>query len=142
MNINFKLALFVNRAVRIGEFGGLKRKRSEKALLFLLESLVNIDRMEIRDNRLRPLYKAGVRYVREPRGQENWQDIVTLYQQRTGDCEDLACARTAGLRENGKWADPFLRWRLDENTGMYIYHVLVKRASGKIEDPSRILGMR
>lgn len=141
MNITFKLALFADRAVRIGQGSGLTRKGSEKALLWLLESLVNIDRMEIRNNRLPPLYRAGVRYVREPRGSENWQDASTLVRAGEGDCEDLACYRTAELRNNGKKADPYIRWRRDSATGMYIYHVLVKRPGG-LEDPSLKLGMR
>jgi hypothetical protein len=143
MNISFKLALFANHKARLGgrAVPGLDRKRSEKALLFLLESLVNIDRMEIRNNRLPPLYAAGVRYVREGRGHENWQDVVTLYAAGIGDCEDLACARVAELRENGKKATPYIRWRQDATTGMYIYHVMVLRPGG-LEDPSRKLGMR
>lgn len=143
MNITFKLALFADRkAIVIGRGGGLKRKGSEKALLFLLESLVNIDRMEIRQNRLPPLYKAGVRYVREKRGDEDWQDTITLYRRGVGDCEDLGCTRVAELRNNGKRASPYIRWRLDPETGIYIYHVLVLRGSGRLEDPSRILGMK
>jgi hypothetical protein len=142
MKITFDLALFSDREVRIGRTGmGLPRKGSEKALLLLLEALVNINRIELRKNRLPPLYKAGIRYVREGRGNENWKDCVTLYRDGEGDCEDLGCYRTAELRNNGKKATPYIRWRLDPKSGTYIYHVMVLRPDG-LEDPSRVLGMR
>lgn len=142
MNITFKLALFRNHPASVGGNLGLSRKGSEKALLWLLESLVNINRDELRQNRMPPLYAAGVRYKREKPGQENWQDCVTVYKTGEGDCEDLASWRIAELRNNGKRATPYIRWRQDPATGTFIYHVLVLRADGSLEDPSRKLGMK
>jgi len=142
MKIQFDLSLFANSKARIGiEPKGLTRKKSEKALLWLLEALVNINRMELRRNTIPPLYRAGVRYQREE-STEIWQDCVNIYKNGQGDCEDLACWRIAELRNNNKKASPYIRYRVDPDSGMFIYHVLVMRASGKLEDPSFKLGMR
>lgn len=141
MLISLKLALFKRRqgAARIGrKVMGLNRQRSEKALLWLLEAMINIARMQLRDNKLPPLYKAGVVYVRE-KDTEIWKDPIETYLDGFGDCEDLSIWRIAELRNNGKWAEPYIRYRVVD--GVFIYHVLVKRASDKFEDPSKILGM-
>ncbi len=138
MEITFDLSLFAPRRARIG---GLPRQDSEKALLFLLESLVNIDRMILRRNKLPPLYRAGVRYVRE-QGTEIWQDCLKTFKRGIGDCEDLACWRVAELRNNGKVATPYIRYRPDPSTGTLIYHVMVMRGNGQLEDPSKKLGMK
>ena len=140
MKILFDVSLFSRQAVRVGQIEGLGRKNSEWALLILLGALVKINRRVIRKAKLPPLYKAGVRYVRE-QGTENWQDALKTYRRGIGDCEDLACWRVAELLNNGKDARPFIRWRLDPATKTYIYHVMVMRANGQIEDPSRVLGM-
>ena len=148
MKITLCLALFKDKGARIeggkGVFG-LNRPQSEKALLWILESMVTIARDELRHARLKgrklpPLYRAGVRYLREE-GTEDWKDPVTVFKDGFGDCEDLAIWRVAELRNNHKAAKPYIRYRTDPVTGMYIYHVMVMRANGQLEDPSRILGM-
>lgn len=147
MNINLKIALFADHptAPKIDFAGkripmGLPRKQSERALLLLLEAMVNIARMELRMNRLPPLYRAGVRYVREE-NTEDWKDPVNVFKDKEGDCEDLSIWRVAELRNNHKKASPYIRYRVDPITDTYIYHVLTQRASGRLEDPSLILGM-
>lgn len=146
MNITLQIALFAAHphAPKIDFVGrrilGLSRKESEKALLWLLESMVNIARMELRSNKLPPLYRAGVVYEREE-GTEIWKDPVNVYKDGFGDCEDLAIWRTAELRNNHKRAQPYIRYRVDPATGTYIYHVMVMRAGG-LEDPSLKLGMK
>jgi len=147
MKITFNLELFADRhpkRVRISSTGrrqvlGLNRKDSERALLWLLESLVQVNIIELRKNKLPPLYKAGVRYEREI-DTEIWRDVVTVYDDGFGDCEDLACWRVAELRNQGKKASARLSWR--KQGDMLIYHVTVLRANGRIEDPSVKLGMR
>lgn len=60
----------------------------------------------------------------------------------TSNCEDLACWRAAELRERYKVdAEPTFIWKLRPNGG-YLYHILVRYPDGRIEDPSRTLGMR
>lgn len=146
MKITFDIELFADRrpdSVHIADNGkryrlGLIRKDSEKSLLWMLESLVNINRIELRKNKLPLLYKAGVRYERE--STEIWRDAVTVYRDKWGDCEDLAAWRTAELRNQGKRASCQLTSRKVGN--MLIYHVTVLRADGSTEDPSAKLGMR
>lgn len=85
-----------------------------------------------------PLFKAGVRWKREETGKEHWQLPRETYALHEGDCEDLAAG----------WRVPEL-WLLGED-GARIFlkvvnpllrHILVRRADGTIEDPSKILGM-
>lgn len=88
-----------------------------------------------------PLYGAGVPYVAEPPGRDNWQDIPRTLALREGDCEDLATWRIAELRvrENENALPHVTAKKIGDFT---LYHILVKRGDGSIEDPSRILGMR
>ena len=99
------------------------------------------------------LYRAGVHYEREPAGQEIWPDIPSILEQVRGvntvgkykglsaDCEDLACWRTAELREVDRIkAKPFAKWRHGK-TGEYRYHALTLLPDGRLEDPSLTLGM-
>ena len=138
MQITLDLALFKGKKAYIGN-RGIGRPQSQKALLWLLESMINIARIELKENRLPPLYKAGVIYVREETT-EIWKDPITVYRDKEGDCEDLAIWRVAELRNNGKKARAYIRYRIHPQTGGYIYHVMVQRPNG-LEDPSKILGM-
>ena len=149
MYITLKIALFKDKDVRIGRvrdgIPGFNLQQSKWVLLMILEMMVEIARKELRlarvkGRKLSPLYKSGVRYAREQRT-EIWKDPIETYKDGFGDCEDLSIWRTAELRNNHKRAEPYLTQRRDPKTGMYIFHVTVKRADGRIEDPSRILGM-
>lgn len=88
-----------------------------------------------------PLYNAGVPYVEEPPGRDNWQDIPRTIALREGDCEDLATWRVAELRVRFKEdAKPYVT---SKKIGDFtLYHIQVRRADGTVEDPSKILGMR
>jgi hypothetical protein len=128
--------------------------RSQRGLLWLLESLCKINQDHLRQKPYPPLYEAGVRYVREE-GTEEWLDIPHVISAGGGDCEDLACWRIAEIRESGGRAAPYVRYRFLEEH--FHYHVLVQhygrvvrqvggRAVEKLvpthkEDPSRRLGM-
>jgi len=116
---------------------------SHAALKVLLRSLFDIDRLELRaDKSIPPLYKSGVRYEEEPPGQEDWQDVRTCLKMGIGDCEDLACWRAAELVErHNVEARPCFVWKKQPGGGM-LYHIQVRWPDGRIEDPSRVLGMR
>jgi hypothetical protein len=88
-----------------------------------------------------PLYAAGVPYVVEPPGRDNWQDIPRTLALREGDCEDLACYRIAELRvRHNENAMPYVTAK---KIGTFtLFHIQVERGDGTVEDPSRILGMR
>jgi hypothetical protein len=90
-----------------------------------------------------PLYRSGVRYRREgppAAGQprlERFQTIPEVLKRKYGDCEDLAAWRVAELRMSGIRAVPWI-----VQPGKRLYHVQVKYPDGRIEDPSKKLGMK
>jgi hypothetical protein len=137
-------------------------------LLFLLGTLAdhNTRWLSANPGKAPKLYASGVRYQREADA-EDWKDIVNVYADRQGDCEDLACWRVAELRVQGIKAEPFLYWQNTAGGGR-LYHALCWRESiardtpprvaggptlwpardrdgkpqpGWVEDPSRVLGM-
>lgn len=92
---------------------------------------------------------AGVRQIREEEP-ELCADITTdtgkFYLPESDtivhNCEDLACWRAAEYRVRyGINAIPTFIWKVRPNGG-HLYHILVKLPDGRIEDPSRALGMR
>lgn len=107
------------------------------ALEGALEGLVCANVALLSRSQLPPLYRSGVRYQRERRGLERWQTCEQTFAAERGDCEDLACWRAAELRAAGELAARAVVTR----TGAHLWHVRVLRASGAIEDPSRMLGM-
>lgn len=111
-------------------------------LLLLLDALVAANRLLLRHNaRIPKLYDSGVRYRREARNaqgqrKEEWRTIVEILKNRGGDCEDLVCYRVSENLENGIRCRPWLRKRGN------MWHVLVRYPDGRLEDPSKILGMK
>lgn len=104
----------------------------------LLRGLVAANLVILKRNpRLPPLYKSGVRYVPEPRGQEKWLTYDKVLRAGKGDCEDLATARSAELINVGVMA-----WPDVIRTARRKFHAVVVWPDGRIEDPSKILGMQ
>ena len=87
------------------------------------------------------IYQSGVVYREEPMGIERWKDAMRVLHDGYGDCEDLACWRAAELTLSGIRAVPVFKSRMIAGN-IRLYHILVKRADGIIEDPSYVLGMR
>lgn len=119
-------------------------KRSRETMLELIEALVKVNQRWLKQHPIGtgpqytpPFYESGVIY--RPEKTEEWRDIPTVLKAGWGDCEDLAAWRIAELRHMGQQAWPHIRWR--EKDGRTIYHALVKRADGRIEDPSSARGM-
>lgn len=84
------------------------------------------------------LYAAGVRYEREPKGREDWRTLPDLLKRKRGDCEDLAAARAAELRQAGDpGAHAFAR-----KVRPGLWHIRVRHGDGTTEDPSIVLGMK
>lgn len=129
--IDFRLELFRDDA---------DVPRSRKALLWLMQSLIQVNLGYIREYAPPPLYQTRVVY-RPEKGTERWRDIPTVLKAGYGDCEDLACWRCAELLAIGVKAAPYLKWRKEQGR-FHIYHAVVKLPDGLIEDPSRSLGMR
>ena len=67
-------------------------------LLPILEGLVQVSLGQLRRGLCPPLYQAGVRYVREAPGRENWQTAVQTFRLKSGDCEDLSIYLAASKR--------------------------------------------
>lgn len=83
------------------------------------------------------LYGSGVRYRREPKGTEHWQTAPEVLSRGYGDCEDLAAWRAAELRVAGIPAQAYVL-----RTGPKLFHAVVRYPDGRIEDPSKKLGMK
>jgi len=119
------------------------------SLLIMLDALVALNRDWL-NQRARVegigaatpnLYEQAIRYRREPRDPltglrlEEWKIYPELIADGVGDCEDLAAARVAELRNRGINARPWLA-----RHGR-MWHVQVRLPDGRIEDPSKRLGM-
>lgn len=134
----------------------------------VLGALIVANRLYLRTHHVPLLYKSGVRYKEEPLGTiEEFAAIPVCIERGWGDCDDLAPWRVAELREAGeKNASIRLTWRfvardpderlcprgglhdfrdgvctLCQALGQKLFHVVVRRANGDTEDPSKILGM-
>jgi hypothetical protein len=132
-HIDFRVDLFRSENERVA---------SERVMLALLAGLCLQNMNFLKSHPDAPLlYKSGVRYKREARGQEVWQDIPNLLRSGYGDCEDLACWRVAELRVRRRVrAMPNLTFR--KIGPLFRYHVTVRYPNGQVEDPSLKLGMR
>ena len=113
---------------------------SPKQVAHMLYALQVACEDQLRSNRGRipRLYASGVRYRREPLGQESWQLPTVTLQARSGDCEDLAAWRAAELVVTGEDRRAKAVVRI---VRAGLMHCVVLRGNGAIEDPSKILGM-
>jgi len=113
---------------------------TEEYLQELLDCLTRINIIYLRAHPdTPPLYEAGVRYRREPLGQERWRAIPHVLAARVGDCEDLGCWLAAQYIISGETCRAISKGR--KTARGWLYHIQVHRADGSIEDPSRVLGM-
>lgn len=128
--------------LEVGLFRGPEdAARSERVLRGLLVALSAANCSYLKAHPETPwLYEAGVVYQAEEPGHEDWQTIPYVLDRGEGDCEDLACWRVAELRiRRGIRAVPRLTWRPRVNGRLY--HITVRYPDGRVEDPSRVLGM-
>jgi len=128
----------------------------------ILEALVKVNQGFLRTHNVPPLYKSGVRYGEEPAGAlifktagsgavesnfakningqvEEFADIATIISRGWGDCDDLAPWRCAELREAGEKAKIRIQWKTTK--AGKLFHIVVRRGDGSVEDPSAVLGM-
>jgi hypothetical protein len=127
---------FITSAFR----GNTPMHESQMYLQLLLHALVALDAAYLRFHPETPLiYRAGIRYHREPQGYEQWLQTPCILEQRWGDCEELAAWRVAELRVRGIDAWPCFHWRKFKTS--LVYHIVVCLPNGVMEDPSRVLGM-
>jgi len=128
--------------ISLGDVPLLKRSRFLGLFVKpILEALVLVNRLFIRAHHVLPLYQSGVRYQQEPADgkPEEFASIPVVLSRGWGDCDDLAPWRVAELQEAGEHATIRITWR--RYGKRRLYHVLVRRGDGRIEDPSKLLGM-
>jgi len=102
----------------------------------LLEGLVRLAGVDLANNpQIPPLYASGVRYRREK--PDKWLMPSDVLRQGHGDCEDLSAWLCAQTRRSGG-ACSAVAYR----SGRRMWHVVVRHGDGRIEDPSKILGMK
>lgn len=123
-------------------FGDGDQQETAEAIGDMVNALALIDARWLRARPAAPLlYQAGLRYQPEPPGQERWQNVAAVLARRTFfDCEDICAWRLAELRIRGIDVRPYVTWSRLPN-GEDLYHVRVLWPDGRIEDPSRVLGM-
>lgn len=120
----------------------LRSKAFATIVSYLLETIVTVNRVSLRLNpKLPKLYASGVRYANEPSGYDSFVDIYKILQCGHGDCAHLCAWRVAELRYEGERATIRVEWRDWKDGRPKLFHVLVRRADGTIEDPSALLGM-
>ena len=127
--IQFDIHLFSNSS---------DTERSRKCLLWLLESLVQVDLTWLLGHKVPALYNTDILYKTE-RGTAIWKDISSVMRDKSGNCKDLATWRIAELRNIGINAKPYIKWQ--DGKGITMFHAVVLLPNGLIEDPSRALGM-
>jgi hypothetical protein len=137
--------------VRLGISIGRPRL-AESARVFA-ETLVSLANVVVAENRayLREvgaprLYESGVYYKNDNEGErgqyDSLDDIPTILDRGWGDCLHLTCWRVAELLEAGKAASVAVEFPSDDDeTGLRIFHVVVRRGPKHIECPSTLLGM-
>ena len=169
ISLNFERPDFVSKKLQ-GERGPFA------PLLMSLETLVNINKWQLRQKNYPLLYKSGIFYHTDPSTyllryengvlnyapSSEWYDIPTLLKQGKGDCKNLVGYRVAELEHyfhikskpiiKWKWVakdpnDVFYDWkpRMKDHPNYFqkvlLVHVMVQFPDGRIEDPSKLLGM-
>lgn len=89
------------------------------------------------------LYESGIVYKNEPAGRpDELLDIPGVLAKGVGDCLHLSCWRVAELRDKGeRGAGIRVTVSPHKKGARRIFHVTVRRGNGKVECPSRLLGM-
>jgi hypothetical protein len=87
----------------------------------------------------------GVRYIREPADEEEWEEIGVQLKHGGADCEDLACWLAAWYQLRGVRARAVPRAQpmpLPQGGTGILFHIVVAMPDGRTEDPSARLGMK
>jgi hypothetical protein len=134
-------------SLRLPSFDVLPEPARRSVLVRLLETLIACDLAYLLTHVVPPLYQAGVRYqeVMPCRDGECWQDVALCLQTGIGNCKELSSWRIAEILAAGGDAFPALSLsvsQLPNGDRLHTYHVQVMHADGRLEDPSRALGMR
>lgn len=105
----------------------------------LVEGLVHVNLAYLRRAPSMPsLYKAGVHYVEDAA----WRDIPTVMEMGAGSCHSLVAWRIAELRLQGEQAKIHIQFTRVGNVDTLHLQVKRLRPKPRIEDPSKLLGMK
>lgn len=129
---------------RLASFKWPDRAWATERLQILLDAHTAIQRAYLRRHPVGSPYQAGVRYIREPANEEEWEEIGVQLAHGGADCEDLACWLAAHLQLSGVRARavPIAQpLPLDDGSLGILFHIVVRTPKGTL-DPSRDLGMK
>jgi hypothetical protein len=115
---------------------------SEHVLDAALEAVTTLNESMIKSGDAPTFDQAlrnGVKWKPEPPGAEHFDHAGIVHERGWGDCDDLAPHHAATLRVKG--IDPGAR-AIVVRSGPSMWHAVVQRSDGKIEDPSEAAGMR
>lgn len=105
-----------------------------------LEAVTRLDEHMIRTGEAPPWSpNLGVRWRPENFGEEHFDHAVEALGRKWGDCDDLASWHAGSLRASGE--DPGATARV-VSSGPSMYHAIVQRSDGSIDDPSVEAGMK
>jgi hypothetical protein len=105
-----------------------------------MEAVTRLDEHMIRSGDAPPWSPdLGVRWRPENFGEEHFDHAVEALQRGWADCDDLASWKAGSLRATGE--DPGATARVVPS-GPSMYHAIVQRSDGSIDDPSVEAGMK
>lgn len=109
-------------------------------LKIALQALADINAWLLRHRQFPSIYNGRIKYVAEAPNKEDWYTVEDIHRLGYGDCEDLACARAAEYVVQGVQANPdcSAKWI----GSILLIHIFVRFPDGRIEDPSKKLGMK
>ncbi len=115
----------------------------KKSVLYAgLEFLIASNLAYLENHAAPLLYQAGIAYTPDDAlVDEKWKDIPQVLFTNAGNCKEFAAWRVAELRKAGDLLARPIVMHTDIG-GNQLFHILVRRGDGHIEDPSRALGMR
>lgn len=116
------------------------QERAALLVCALLELALEGARAEVRARKVPELYKAGVKYITQPKEACAFRPPSEVFRRGGGDCKQLVLWRLAELREAGIDAKPRIMW-IKEPRG-FRAHAILRHPDGRIEDPSLNLGMK
>ena len=114
---------------------------SEGVLNAALESVTRLNESMLEQDKIPTFERAlkqGVKWQPEPPGDEHFDHGGEVYKRRWGDCDDLAPYHAASLRHSGEDEGATA---IVKRTGPKMWHAVVKRSNGDIDDPSKRAGM-
>jgi hypothetical protein len=115
-----------------------------EAVRVLTDEIARENEVALRsDPRVPRLYESGVYYKMVLREGLTFVDLFEVLRKGYGHCQHLVGWRVAELRvrDGERGAQPAVKWRHNARTKRIVFHVVVRRADGSVEDPSKLLGM-